>query len=80
MARIVLANGLTGYDDYADLRGDEKQKNIEKAYGPEAIVNEWHVRRCPICNCIKSFEPTTPNTVLLGCDGDCPCHDGIEST
>lgn len=80
MARVVLENGLIGYDEYSDLRGDVTQKNIEKAFGPEAIQGAWHVRRCPLCNCVKSFHPAIPNSILFGCDGDCPCHDGIEST
>lgn len=74
---------MTVFDDYADLRGNERDKNLEKIYGPEAklIVGEdryeWYVRRCPLCNCVKSFDPDVPNNVLYGCDGECACHDGM---
>jgi len=71
---------LTVYDDIVDLRGDQKHKNLEKAYGPDAVItmkggHRWYVRRCPLCQCIKSFDPSVPNNTLFGCDGECPCHD-----
>jgi len=80
MARIELQDGMVLYDDIEDLRGNERDKNLEKVFGPQAVITLaggrlWHVRLCPMCRCIKSFDRDTPNTVLEGCDGECPCHD-----
>ena len=72
MTRIELEDGRVFYDEYEDLRGNQQHKNIEKAHGPGTIY-----RRCPLCDCIKSFDPDIPNNVLYGCDGECPCHDGL---
>lgn len=80
MARVDLPGGQSFYDDIEDLRGNERDKKLEKALGPEAVITlksrrKWKVRRCPMCDCIKSFDPEVPNTRLDGCDGECPCHD-----
>lgn len=80
MARIELPDGLVLYDSYEDLRGNPIHKNIEKTQGPNAIITmaggkKWRVNRCPMCECLKSFDPDIRNNVLYGCDGECPCHD-----
>lgn len=80
MARVELSSGQVLYDDLEDLRGNAEHKNLEKVHGPNAVItmatgHRWYVRRCPLCQCIKSFDPDVPNKQLHGCDGECPCHD-----
>jgi hypothetical protein len=80
MARIDIPGGMSMYDDIEDLRGNERDKKLEKALGPEAVITlkvgrKWKVRRCPLCDCIKSFDPLVPNKLINDCDGECPCHD-----
>lgn len=76
MARIDLPDGFTLYDDIEDLRGNQMQKNVEKAHGPHATwADGTPVWLCPLCKCNKSFDPETPNKQGEHCDGECPCHD-----
>lgn len=82
MVKVIRPDGLVLYDDYVDLRGDETHKNIEKVHGPNAVIKladgtDWVVKQCPLCKCNKSYDPDEPNNCLEGCDGECPCHDGL---